>query len=171
MNPTDDLSQQIDRARQEVELVKLQEELEKARLRNRPIELPIIEDPRKYGDLEDVKDDDRHEIEGILGIVDQSTPAAASPSITASAKPAKPKQIAKYRSPLKGHIRNCLTDDPDANDLSICGYLDSIGSKAIPKSWLNGNSELTIAYRKVPTTRAKVSSAFSKVRRDLRLTK
>ena len=45
---------------------------EEKRLRNRPVELPIIEDPRKYGVWDEVvTDEDRREIEAALGIADQ----------------------------------------------------------------------------------------------------
>jgi hypothetical protein len=82
----------------------------------------------------------------------------------------------RYRSLLKRHIRNCLTDDPGATDKQICSYLDGLNDqdpgKIIPSGWLKGdNRSLTHAYRCDKKARNKMAAYFSKVRRDLGLTK
>lgn len=82
-----------------------------------------------------------------------------------SRKKGSPKQ---YRSALKRHIKNYLTNYPDASALRICGYLDEQDIEDIPSSWLkDGNRELTVAYRD-EKLRPRIDAMISKVRADLR---
>lgn len=74
-----------------------------------------------------------------------------------------------YRSSVKRHIANALTNNPSASALQVCGYLDEqdLDVDRIPSSWLkNGNRELTVAYRD-KAVRRQIDSQISKVRRDL----
>jgi hypothetical protein len=74
----------------------------------------------------------------------------------------------QYRSALKRHIKNCLTNDPEATVLQVCRYLDEQDAAGIPPRWLkNGNRELTVAYRD-RKVRPLIDSMISKVRGDLR---
>ena len=74
----------------------------------------------------------------------------------------------RYRSTIKRHIKNCLTNNPAASALEICGYLDEQDVDNIPSSWLkNNNRELTVAYRN-EKVRSRIDAMISKVRADLR---
>ena len=76
--------------------------------------------------------------------------------------------IRNYRSQVKRHIKNFLTNSPRATALQVCEYLDEQVVDDIPSSWLkNGNRELTVAYRD-KTVRRRIDSQISKVRSDLK---
>jgi hypothetical protein len=75
----------------------------------------------------------------------------------------------QYHSALKRHIKNCLTNDPEATALQVCGYIDEQDINDIPSGWLkNGNRELTVAYRNDKKARRSIDAQISKVKRDLK---
>jgi len=82
----------------------------------------------------------------------------------------KPRPKKQYRSCLKRHIKNCLTNNPDASAAQVCGHVDEQGlaDDDFPATWMkNGNRELTVAY-KDEKVRPRIDSMISKVKHDLR---
>jgi hypothetical protein len=74
-NSDDSVSRDIEALKQQLELRELRRKVAEEQARPGTLsrsDMPITESPLKYGVFEDVKDEDRGEIEGIFGIVDRS---------------------------------------------------------------------------------------------------
>jgi hypothetical protein len=101
MNDTADLvSKQIDLIKQEIELAELQANGRPYSSRNLP-----IESVHKYGrDFIDVRDEDRDEIEGALGIIDRSECLICELQTSATQLACEPVGLSQERQPPTGAL-------------------------------------------------------------------
>jgi hypothetical protein len=119
----------------------------------------------------------RHTIEAVLDEIRQKpvdTPASPPKSAKRrkSGRGRRPQAAKKYKSILRRHIRNILTDREDSSDLQVCDAVDDefIRPNAIPRSWRDtGKRQLREMYQSDEKTRHKIATLISKVRKDMGL--
>ncbi len=74
----------------------------------------------------------------------------------------------KYRSPLKRAIRLRLTQQPNATDRRVCGWLDDEGAEEVPTAWVKNGDRTFLTVYEDPSRKHKIESMINKVRGDMR---